>query len=97
LVYDGADHAYMRRGEDPANRNSVAAAAVKSSLVRLRGVLRGRIAWFHQKTREPSLRAVKSYVCSWAINAFTPIVLNVDWTSLLAAAFLTSSVKHEVG
>lgn len=30
--YDGADHAYMRRGEDPANRNSVAAAAEKSNL-----------------------------------------------------------------
>jgi carboxymethylenebutenolidase len=35
VIYEDADHAYMRVGEDPANGNPANAAAVKSSLTRL--------------------------------------------------------------
>ncbi len=35
VIYEGADHAFMRVGEDPANGNPANAAAVKSSLTRL--------------------------------------------------------------
>jgi carboxymethylenebutenolidase len=40
-VYDGADHAFMRLGEDPANTNPADAAAAKASLARLKGLLDG--------------------------------------------------------
>jgi carboxymethylenebutenolidase len=39
VVYDGADHAYMRVGEDPANSNPANPPAVKASLDRLQRVL----------------------------------------------------------
>jgi carboxymethylenebutenolidase len=38
VIYRGADHAYMRIGEDPADRNPANAAAVKASLARLRAL-----------------------------------------------------------
>lgn len=42
VVYDGADHAYMRVGEDPADPNPANRVAVKASLARLAEIL-GRI------------------------------------------------------
>jgi carboxymethylenebutenolidase len=41
MVFEGADHAFMRVGEDPANRNPANPAAVKASLARLKMVLGG--------------------------------------------------------
>ncbi|MFT4075764.1 MAG: dienelactone hydrolase family protein [Asticcacaulis sp.] len=41
VVYDGADHAFMRVGEDPANTNPANAAAVQASLARLKALLGG--------------------------------------------------------
>ena len=40
VVYDGADHTYMRVREDPADRNPANAAAVKASLARLGALLK---------------------------------------------------------
>jgi carboxymethylenebutenolidase len=40
VVYDDADHAYMRVGEDPADRNPANAAAVRASLARLGALLK---------------------------------------------------------
>jgi carboxymethylenebutenolidase len=40
VVYAGAEHAFMRIGEDPANSNPANAAADKASLERLQGLLR---------------------------------------------------------
>ncbi len=39
VVYPGAEHAYMRVGADPADRNPANAAAVKASHARLKAVL----------------------------------------------------------
>jgi carboxymethylenebutenolidase len=39
VVYKGAEHAYMRVGEDPADRNPANAAAVKASMARLQALL----------------------------------------------------------
>jgi carboxymethylenebutenolidase len=39
VVYPGAEHAYMRLGADPADRNPANAAAVKASLARLQTLL----------------------------------------------------------
>ena len=41
VVYAGADHAFMRVGEDPGDHNPANAAAVKASLARLAVVLKG--------------------------------------------------------
>jgi carboxymethylenebutenolidase len=41
VIYKGADHAYMRLGEDPANTNSANKAAVEASLQRLERLLKG--------------------------------------------------------
>ena len=41
VVYEGADHAFMRVGEDPSDRNPANAAAVKASLARLATLLKG--------------------------------------------------------
>lgn len=41
VVYTGAEHAYMRVGADPANRNPANAAALKASQARLKTVLGG--------------------------------------------------------
>ena len=41
VVYSGAEHAYMRIGADPADRNPANAAALKSSYARLKTVLGG--------------------------------------------------------
>ncbi len=41
VVYEGADHAYMRLGEDPGDKNPANAAAVKASLARLQKLLAG--------------------------------------------------------
>jgi carboxymethylenebutenolidase len=40
VIYQGAEHAYMRVGEDPADSNPANAAAVKASLARLQKLLR---------------------------------------------------------
>jgi carboxymethylenebutenolidase len=40
LVYEGAEHAYMRLGSDPADSNPANAAAVKASLTRLETLLK---------------------------------------------------------
>jgi carboxymethylenebutenolidase len=40
VLYEGAEHAYMRVGEDPANGNPANATAVKASLARLQKLLR---------------------------------------------------------
>jgi carboxymethylenebutenolidase len=40
VTYQGADHAYMRIGEDPANNNPANVAAVKASLARLEKLLK---------------------------------------------------------
>lgn len=40
VIYQGAEHAYMRVGEDPANANPANPAAVKSSLARLQALLK---------------------------------------------------------
>jgi formylglycine-generating enzyme required for sulfatase activity/dienelactone hydrolase len=40
VIYEGAEHAYMRFGEDPANENSANAAGDKASLVRLEKLLK---------------------------------------------------------
>jgi carboxymethylenebutenolidase len=40
VIYQGAEHAYMRMGEDPANANAANAAAVKASLARLQTLLK---------------------------------------------------------
>ena len=40
VIYDGAEHAFMRIGEDPANGNPSNAAADKASLVRLAKLLK---------------------------------------------------------
>jgi hypothetical protein len=42
VVFDGADHAFMRYGEDPANSNPANAAAVHESMLRLKQTL-GRL------------------------------------------------------
>jgi dienelactone hydrolase len=39
VVYPGAEHAYMRVGADPGDRNPANAAAVKASLARLKTFL----------------------------------------------------------
>jgi dienelactone hydrolase len=39
VVYPGAEHAYMRVGADPGDRNAANAAAVKASLARLKTLL----------------------------------------------------------
>jgi carboxymethylenebutenolidase len=40
VVYEGAEHAFMRIGEDPANKNPANAAADKASLERLEKLLK---------------------------------------------------------
>jgi carboxymethylenebutenolidase len=40
VIYDGAEHAYMRVGEDPANNNLANAEAVKASHERLENILK---------------------------------------------------------
>lgn len=40
VIYENAEHAYMRVGEDPSDRNPSNAAAVKSSLTRLNKLLK---------------------------------------------------------
>jgi carboxymethylenebutenolidase len=40
LVYEGADHAFMRVGEDPGNRNPANPVAVQASLARLEKLLK---------------------------------------------------------
>jgi formylglycine-generating enzyme required for sulfatase activity/dienelactone hydrolase len=40
VIYEGAEHAYMRFGEDPANKNPANAAADEASLVRLQKLLK---------------------------------------------------------
>jgi len=40
VIYQGAEHAYMRVGEDPADRNPANAAAVQASLARLKTTLK---------------------------------------------------------
>jgi carboxymethylenebutenolidase len=40
VVYDGADHAFLRIGEDPSNKNPANALAVKESLARLERLLK---------------------------------------------------------
>jgi carboxymethylenebutenolidase len=40
IVYEGAEHAYMRVGSDPADSNPANAAAVKASLTRLETLLK---------------------------------------------------------
>jgi carboxymethylenebutenolidase len=43
VVYEGADHAFMRVGEDPSNTNPANAAAVKETLVRLEKLLKSAL------------------------------------------------------
>jgi carboxymethylenebutenolidase len=40
VVYEGADHAFMRVGEDPGNKNPANAVAVKATLARLEKLLK---------------------------------------------------------
>jgi carboxymethylenebutenolidase len=40
VIYEGAEHAYMRLGEDPAEKNPANAAADKASLIRLEKLLK---------------------------------------------------------
>lgn len=40
VVYQGADHAFMRVGEDPANKNAANTVAVKATLAKLEMLLR---------------------------------------------------------
>jgi len=40
VIYQGAEHAYMRVGEDPADGNPANAAAVKASVTRLQSLLK---------------------------------------------------------
>jgi carboxymethylenebutenolidase len=40
IIYEGADHAYMRVGEDPGDKNPANAAAVKASFIRLQRLLK---------------------------------------------------------
>jgi carboxymethylenebutenolidase len=41
VVYEGADHAFMRVGEDPGDKNTANTAAVRASLDRLQNLLKG--------------------------------------------------------
>jgi carboxymethylenebutenolidase len=41
VVYEGADHAFMRVGEQPADKNPANRAAVQSALARLAAILKG--------------------------------------------------------
>jgi carboxymethylenebutenolidase len=41
VVYEGADHAFMRVGEQPADKNAANKAAVQSALARLATILKG--------------------------------------------------------
>jgi carboxymethylenebutenolidase len=43
VIYDGAEHAFMRIGEDPTNGNPSNAAADKASLVRLAKLLKTKL------------------------------------------------------